>query len=122
MLISFPHICSDTKLTIKSLVSEITSNVESLTTNPQGRRSLFYLLVPRTRRHFTPAQIKLIAEVDGTRDQTSKKDNALRAAEIRQAASPGLLKFVEERGAEVARDTGGCLVVLEIMLYAEGGR
>lgn len=113
---------SDTKLTAKSLVSDIISNAESFVTSPQGRRSLFYLLVPRTRRHFTPSQIATIAETDTIREKTSKKDNVLRTTEIRQAASPGLLKFVEEKGAEVARDTGGSLVVLEIMLYSEGGQ
>jgi len=114
--------CSDTKLTAKSLVSDIISNIELFVTSPQGRRSLFYLLVPRTRRHFTPSQIAVIAETDTIREKTSKKDNVLRTTEIRQAASPGLLKFVEEKGAEVAHDTGGSLVVLEIMLYSEGGQ
>ncbi|KAI6026552.1 armadillo-type protein [Pisolithus microcarpus] len=115
-------VIDDTKLTAKSLVSDITSNAETFVTTPQGRRSLFYLLVPRTRRHFTPAQIGVIAETDSIREKTSKKDSDVRSAEIRQAASPSLLKFVEEKGAEVARDTGGSLAVLEIMLYAEGDK
>jgi pumilio family protein 6 len=113
---------SDTKLTAKSLVSDITSHASSLATSPQGRRSLFHLIVPRTRRHFTPAQIAVIAETDDMRAKTSKKDNAVREEEIRKAASEGLLQFVAEKGAEIARDTGGSLVVLEIVLYAEGGR
>ncbi|KAI6130912.1 armadillo-type protein [Pisolithus croceorrhizus] len=115
-------VIDDTKLTAKSLVSDITSNAETFVATPQGRRSLFYLLVPRTRRHFTPAQIGIIAETDSIREKTSKKYSDVRSAEIRQAASPSLLKFVEEKGAEVARDTGGSLAVLEIMLYAEGDK
>ncbi|KAI6000909.1 armadillo-type protein [Pisolithus albus] len=115
-------VIDDTKLTAKSLISDITSNAETLVTTPQGRRSLFYLLVPRTRRHFTPAQIGVIAETDSIREKTSKKDSDVRSAEIRQAASPNLIKFVEEKGAEIARDTGGSLAVLEIMLYAEGDK
>ncbi|KAI6004365.1 armadillo-type protein [Pisolithus orientalis] len=115
-------VIDDTKLTAKSLVSDITSSAETFVTTPQGRRSLFYLLVPRTRRHFTPAQIAIIAETDSIREKTSKKDSAVRSAEIRQAASPSLLKFVEEKGAEVARDTGGSLAILEIMLHAEGDK
>ena len=122
MLILSTFLFSDTKLTGKSIVSDITSNTESFITAPQGRRSLFYLLVPRTRRHFTPSQIAIIAETDIIREKTSKKDNVMRTTEIRQAASPGLLKFVEEKGAEIARDTGGSLVVLEIMLYSDGGQ
>ncbi|KIJ64088.1 hypothetical protein HYDPIDRAFT_91143 [Hydnomerulius pinastri MD-312] len=115
-------VIDDTKLTAKSLVSDITSHASSLATTPQGRRSLFYLLVPRTRRHFTPAQIAVIADTDPIRAKTSKKDSAIREGEIRKAASEELLKFVEEKGAEIARDTGGSLVVLEIMLCAEGDK
>ncbi|KAH7908713.1 armadillo-type protein [Hygrophoropsis aurantiaca] len=115
-------VIDDTKLTAKSLVSDIVSHAAKLATTPQGRRSLFYLILPRTRRHFTPAQTVTIAETDSIRATTSKKDNAIREAEIRKAASEGLLSFVEEHGVEVARDTGGSLVVLEIMLYAEGDK
>ncbi|KAF9218484.1 ARM repeat-containing protein [Gyrodon lividus] len=115
-------VIDDTKLIAKSLVSDITSHASSLATSPQGRRSLFHLIVPRTRRHFTPAQIAVIAETDSVRAKTSKKDNTTREGEIRKAASEELLQFVAEKGAETARDTGGSLVVLEVMLYAEGDK
>ena len=48
---------SDTKLTAKSLVADIVAAAQSLYLSPQGRRSLIYLVSPRTRRHFTPAQV-----------------------------------------------------------------
>ena len=112
---------SDTKLTAKSLVSDIVSSAPSLYTSSQGRRSLIYLVAPRTRRHFTPAQITTLAETDATRAKTSKKDDVLRASEIRKAASEGLLSWVVQSGAEVSRDPGGSLVVLEVMLEADGG-
>lgn len=118
-LISFT---SDTKLTAKSLVADITSHTSSLVATPQGRRSLLYLIVPRSRRHFTHAQITVIAETDDLRAKTSKKDNGVRESEIRKAASEDLLQFVVDKGAETARDTGGSLLVLDIMLYAEGGQ
>ena len=66
-------------------------------------------------------KIATLAETDSIRAKTSKKDNALRAAEIRRAASEDLLAWVEKSGAEVSRDPGGSLVVLEVMLCAEGG-
>ncbi|OSD07729.1 ARM repeat-containing protein [Trametes coccinea BRFM310] len=115
-------IIDDTKLTAKSLVSDIVSSAPTLYTTPQGRRSLFYLIAPRTRRHFMPAQIATLAETDSVRAKTSKKDDALRAEEIRKAASDGLLQWIAESGAEVARDTGGSLVVIEVMLEAEGDK
>ena len=45
----------------------------------------------------------------------------MRAAEIRKAASEPLLEFVANHGKEVAIDTGGSLLVNEIMLQADGG-
>ncbi|KAJ8592557.1 ARM repeat-containing protein [Rhizopogon salebrosus TDB-379] len=115
-------VIDDTKLTAKSLVSDIIAHASTLINTPQGRRALFYLLVPRSRRHFTPAQISIIAETDSIRGKTSKKSADVREGEIRTAASEGLLKFIEDSGAEAARDTGGSLVVLEIMLYADGDK
>ncbi|OAX41829.1 ARM repeat-containing protein [Rhizopogon vinicolor AM-OR11-026] len=115
-------IIDDTKLTAKSLVSDIITHASIFINTPQGRRALFYLLVPRSRRHFTPAQVAIIAEIDPIRGKTSKKSADVREGEIRTAASEGLLKFVEDNGVEAARDTGGSLVVLEIMLYADGDK
>ena len=48
---------SDTKLTAKSLVSDMVASAAELYVSPQGRRALIYLVCPRTRRHFTPAQV-----------------------------------------------------------------
>lgn len=67
-------------------------------------------------------QIATLAETDQTRARTSKKDDILRAAEIRKAASDGLLSWLAESGATVAREPGGSLVVCEVMLYADGGK
>lgn len=53
--------------------------------------------------------------------QTSKKDDSVRAAEIRKAASESLLEFVARHGKDAAMDTGGSLLVIEIMLQADGG-
>ncbi len=60
-------------------------------------------------------------ETDAIRDQTSKKPAALREEEVRKAASPDLLSWVAEKGESVVKETGGCLVIAEITLYAEGG-
>ncbi|KAF7977568.1 hypothetical protein HWV62_3374 [Athelia sp. TMB] len=115
-------VIDDTKMTAKSLISPLTSAASTLTTTPQGRRALFYLLVPRTRRHFTPAQIVTLSETDEVRARTSKKDANVREDELRKAASEELLQFVVEEGAKVSRETGGSLVVTEIMLYADGDK
>ncbi|KAF9463742.1 armadillo-type protein [Collybia nuda] len=115
-------VIDDTKLVSKSLVAEMTGPAEKLYVSPQGRRSLFYLLVPRTRRHFTPAQIASLAETDEIRSKTSKKSVEVREDEVRKAASEALLSWVEENGASAIREPGGSLVVTEIMLFADGDK
>ena len=112
---------SDTKLVAKSLISELTAAAPTIWNSTHGRRSLLYLISPRSRRHFTPAQIVTLEETDVTKAQTSKKDDSVRVTEIRKAASEPLLEFVAKHGKEAAVDTGGSLLVGEIMLQADGG-
>lgn len=66
--------------------------------------------------------IARISETDGLRALTSKKSSDVRAAEICFAASSELLSWVVHDGAEVSRETGGSLVITEIMLEAHGGK
>lgn len=113
---------SDTKLTGKSLVAEMTAAAPTLCTTPQGRRSLLHLLNPRNPRHFPPALTSSLASTDHMRSKTSKKAPEIRTEEIRKAASEGLIAFVEKEGVKVSLDPGGSLVVAEIMLYAEGAK
>ncbi|KAH9914173.1 ARM repeat-containing protein [Epithele typhae] len=115
-------VIDDTKLTAKSLVADVVAAAPSIYTTAQGRRSIIYLVAPRTRRHFTPAQIVTLAETDPVRAKTSKKDDDVRVAEIRKAASEGLLSWIAESGHDISREPGGSLVVCEIMLDGDGDK
>ncbi|KAJ7773430.1 armadillo-type protein [Mycena metata] len=115
-------VIDDTKLVIKTLIPEMTSPAQTLVQTAQGRRALLYLLVPRTRRHFMPAQIALLAETDDIRAKTSKKTSEVREAEVRAGASDALIKWVKDKGALLLRETAASLVVTEIMLFAEGDK
>jgi pumilio family protein 6 len=97
------------------------AHASELVKSSQGRRALLYPLTGRVRRHLTPAQIATLAETDAARAMTSKKDAALRAEEVRKAASEGMLEWIVKDGATVIRDTGGSLVVTDVMLHADGG-
>ncbi|KZT21924.1 ARM repeat-containing protein [Neolentinus lepideus HHB14362 ss-1] len=114
----------DTKLLAKSILTEITSKAATLYRTPQGRRSLLYPIVPRSRRHFTPAQIAVMSETDEVKAKAgmSKKDDEVRREEVRKAAGEGLLEWLGRSGEEVVRDPGGSLVVCEVMLYVEGDK
>ncbi|KAL1731304.1 armadillo-type protein [Schizophyllum commune] len=128
VLFTAVDVVDDTKLLAKSLIVPITADASTLATSTAGRRALLYLLVPRSRRHFTPAQINTLAETDGVRDGTegqegtSKKAVDVRQTEVRQAASQGLLDWVKENGEEAIRETGQCVLVGEIVLEAEGDK
>ncbi|KAJ7471227.1 armadillo-type protein [Mycena galericulata] len=115
-------VIDDTKLVIKTLVPEMTAPANTLCQTPQGRRALLYLIVPRTRRHFTPAQIAALAETDEIRAWTSKKAPEIREAEIRAGASEALIKWVKDKGGLLLRETGASLVVTEVMLFADGDK
>ncbi|KAI0029907.1 ARM repeat-containing protein [Vararia minispora EC-137] len=114
-------VTDDTKLLAKSVVGPITESATNLQETAAGRRALLYLLTPRAKRHFTPALIASLAETDSARERTSKKDAGTRAAEVRAAASPSLLAWVTRDGAAASRETAGSLVVLDVMLEADGG-
>ncbi|RXW23535.1 hypothetical protein EST38_g2307 [Candolleomyces aberdarensis] len=113
-------VTDDTKLLSKSLVSEIVDAAPKLYTTVQGRRSLLYLVIPRSRRHFTPAQIASLSETDPIRAKTSKKDTSSRESEVRKAASDGLVNWIKENAGILVRDPGASLVVGEVLLFAEG--
>ncbi|KAG5719378.1 Pumilio like proteiny domain family member [Termitomyces sp. T112] len=115
-------VIDDTKLVSKSLIAEMTGPATNLLVSPQGRRALFYLLVPRTRRHFTPVQIALLAETDDIRSRTSKKAPEAREEEVRKYASEALLSWLEQNTASIIKEPGGSLVAAEIMLFADGDR
>ena len=74
-----------------------------------------YLLVSRTRHHFTPAQIACLAETDTIRARTSKKSTESREEEVRRAASEEFITWVEESGETLIREPTGCLTVTEIL-------
>lgn len=111
---------SDTKLVSKSIIGEL--KLLELFESKLGRRVPLYLLTPRSKRHFIPSTIALLAYHDTARALTSKKDPAVRTSELRKAVSPGLIEVIKDdvQGALV-RDAGASLLVGEVLLYAEDG-
>ncbi|KAJ1305592.1 hypothetical protein OPQ81_000589 [Rhizoctonia solani] len=121
VLFTIFDLVDDTKLVGKSLVTDITSLSSSLS-RTLARRVLLYLLVPRTPRHFTPALLRTISQTDFAQGTTSKKDPGVRRAELRAAASPGMIKAIEDDAEDLVRDRGASVFVGEVMLFAEGDK
>lgn len=104
------------------MLSELITLFPKLYQEIHGRRALLYPIVPRSQKHYTPAIIKTLSSTDSIREKTSKKDNDIRRDEVRKAVSEGYLKCIEENSKEMIADPGGSLVVVEVMLHAEGGK
>ncbi|KAF8671507.1 hypothetical protein RHS04_08295 [Rhizoctonia solani] len=121
VLFTIFDLVDDTKLVGKSLVTDITSLSPSLS-RTLARRVLLYLLVPRTPRHFTPALLRTISQTDFAQGTTSKKDPEIRRAELRAAASPGMVKAIEDDAEALVRDRGASVFVGEVMLFAQGDK
>ena len=56
----------DTVLLAKSVLAELQPELSSLALQPQGCLPLLQLLAPRSSSHFTPEQLAIIGEPDGT--------------------------------------------------------
>ncbi|QRV78698.1 pumilio homology domain family member 4 [Ceratobasidium sp. AG-Ba] len=121
VLFTIFDVVDDTKLVGKSLVTDITALAPTFA-RTLARRVLLYLLTPRSPRHFTPALLRNIAQTDFAQGTTSKKDVDIRRSELRAAASPGLVKALEDDAEGLVRDRGGSVFVGEVMLFADGDK
>ncbi|PVF96955.1 ARM repeat-containing protein [Serendipita vermifera] len=115
-------VIDDTKMVAKSILTDVAVLTGKLYMDANGRRSLLYPLIGRNTRHVTPAMISTLASTDSIREKTSKKDNTIRADEIRQAISGDMLREVKSRAEELIVDPGGSLLVVETLLNATGDK
>ncbi|KAL1918605.1 uncharacterized protein VTP21DRAFT_2627 [Calcarisporiella thermophila] len=114
-------VVDDTVLVGKNILSEITKNIEEIANDKYGKRVLLYLLAGRHRKYFTPSVIDSLASGDDIRQKTSKKDPQVRQKELLAYVSQSLLDYVRDNTAELIKDsTGGCFLVKEALLHAEG--
>lgn len=114
----------DTKLMGKAFVADIIALAPTLAFDKNGRRAILYLLTPTASRHFMPSTLtSLAASATQARELgTSKKDPAVRRAEILASASALLIAFVADKAAELVADPGAGLMVQEIMLSTTGDK
>lgn len=121
VLFTLLDVTDDTKMIQKSILSDLTALTKKLYSDANGRRALLYPIVGRNSRHFTPAIIATLAITDSIREKTSKKDENVRREEILKALSEDMLRQVRENVKEMIIDPGGSLLVIEVLLHAEGG-
>lgn len=127
------EVIDDTVLTAKSIFPELLSkdadkqveNIIFFANDLNARTTLLYLFQGRSKSLFPASHssdLEVLAEVDTTRQTTSKKDPEIRRSELAKALSPYLLKAIEAASADLVATSFGCQFITEVMFGAEGDK
>ncbi|ELU37467.1 puf family RNA-binding protein [Rhizoctonia solani AG-1 IA] len=105
----------------KQIIKTLKPHIEKICGDEEAQLVLFTIFdLVETPRHFTPALLRTISQTDFAQGTTSKKDPEIRRAELRAAASPGMVKAIEDDAEALVRDRGASVFVGEVMLFAQG--
>lgn len=115
-------VVDDTVLVSKAILAEVIKDMEDIAKDKFGRRVILYLLVGRSPKYISPQNIELLAKGDAVRASTSKKDAAVRSAELLGYISPALISLIASRARALTREPLASQVVLETMLHAVGDK
>ncbi|TRY76694.1 hypothetical protein TCAL_02671 [Tigriopus californicus] len=106
----------DTKLVGKAILGEMIEAIDELVASGSGRKVLMYLVAARNTTYISKDVIDLLE----TDTETSKKDPAIRAAELRALISPALVKYVLTNMTELLKDNGKVVFLTCLLNYADG--
>lgn len=115
-------VVDDTVLMSKAILAEIVKEMEDIAKDKYGRRVILYLLAGRSPKYISPQSIELLAKGDVVRANTSKKDAAVRSAELLNYISPALISLIASKTRNLTSEPLACQVVLETMLHATGDK
>ncbi|KAF8927565.1 armadillo-type protein [Dissophora ornata] len=115
-------VVDDTVLMSKAILTEIIKEMEDIAKDKFGRRVILYLLAGRSPKYISPQSIELLAKGDIVRANTSKKDAAIRSAELLNYISPALISLIATKTRSLTSEPLACQVVLETMLHATGDK
>ncbi|KAI1308178.1 hypothetical protein EDD11_004333 [Mortierella claussenii] len=115
-------VVDDTVLMSKAILAEIIKEMEDIAKDKYGRRVILYLLAGRSPKYISPQSIELLAKGDAVRANTSKKDAAVRSAELLNYISPALISLIATKTRSLTSEPLACQVVLETMLRATGDK
>jgi pumilio family protein 6 len=114
----FPELLGQT-LTEPERHEELLQGANHLT----ARIPLLYLFAgDRVKWLLTDTDHQILEEVRAIRQQTSKKDAAIRRQELVGYASPTLLEFIAAEADSLSKTSFGCQAVTEILFGAEGDK
>lgn len=126
------EVIDDTKLTAKAFLSELlnqnvadaTARNEELLYQVNDLTARIPLLFPfagdRVKWLLPDTDSDVLKEVREARQETSKKDPAVRRQELNKAASPALLDLISARADSLLETSFGCQLLSEVLFDAEG--
>ena len=133
VLLAAYEVIDDTKLSSKSIFPELLNQndaeearYEELLHQVNDLTARIPVLYP-----FAGGQVKwlmpeldqeVLKEVREVRQETSKKDPAVRRQELVKAASPTLLEFIAARAESLLETTFGCQLLSEVLFEADGDK
>ncbi|KAF9316024.1 pumilio domain member 6, partial [Podila minutissima] len=115
-------VVDDTVLMSKAILTEIVKEMEDIAKDKFGRRVILYLLAGRSPKYISPQSIELLAKGDLVRANTSKKDAAVRSAELLGYISPALISMIASKARSLTSEPLACQVVFETLLHANGDK
>ncbi|KAF9300882.1 pumilio domain member 6 [Mortierella antarctica] len=115
-------VVDDTVLMSKAILTEIVKEMEDIAKDKFGRRVILYLLAGRSPKYISPQSIELLAKGDLVRANTSKKDAAVRSAELLGYISPALISMIASKARSLTNEPLACQVVFETLLHANGDK
>lgn len=134
VLLAAFEVIDDTKLTAKTFLSELlnqnlndaTARNEELLYQVNDLTARIPLLFPfagdRVKWLLPDMDSDILKEVREARQETSKKDPAVRRQELVRAASPGLLELITARADTLLETSFGCQLLSEVLFDAEGDK
>lgn len=128
------EVIDDTKLTAKTFLTELlnqnmndaTARNEELLYQVNDLTARIPLLFPfagdRVKWLLPDQDSDILKEVREARQETSKKDPAVRRQELVRAASPALLELITTRADTLLETSFGCQLLSEVLFDAEGDK
>ncbi|KAG0325048.1 hypothetical protein BG000_001957 [Podila horticola] len=101
-------VVDDTVLMSKAILTEIVKEMEDIAKDKFGRRVILYLLAGRSPKYISPQSIELLAKGDLVRANTSKKDAAVRSAELLGYISPALISMIASKTRSLTSEPLAC--------------
>jgi len=103
----------DTVLLNKKIIAPLLAEIDEISQDKFGRKTLMYLIQPRNPKYFIPEDIKLLATGDG--NPHSKKSEEQRRTELRKTFMPQLIKHIAENATAMVTDGPSSLLVTEAL-------